>query len=77
MPYLDDLMASHLADSIGSKSLNSSKSGKVVRTLPSENCSKTSKQANVEPSEEMTTKYKLDLDQRKLLFMRNLLKSEV
>ena len=72
MPYLEFLMASLLAD----QNTNPMKD-KVVRNLPSTNCSMTYKEPHIEPADKFKSRYKMDLDERKILYMRNILKAEV
>ena len=75
MPYFDHNMASSICDGGGGGGGASMKAGKVFRTVPS--CSKSSKQPDTPPDEKYSAEYKVDLDLRKLMFMRNLLKAEV
>ena len=75
MPYIDHNMASSMSDDPSTSM--ASKQGKVIRTVPANSCSKSNKQPDEPPDEAVTSKYKVDLDLRKLMFMRNLLKAEV
>lgn len=51
--------------------------GKVIRTVPPSSASASNKNPDEGPDEAVASKYKTDIDMRKLMFMRNLLKSEV
>ena len=77
MPYFDHNMACSMSDSKDPSTSMSSKQGKVIRTVPANSCSKNNKQPDEPADEKFTSKYKVDLDLRKLMFMRNLLKAEV
>lgn len=78
MPYFDHQMATSISDSpsdsqSGSKS---SKKDKVLRTVAISN-KKTEKMTSKDPDASITSKYKTNIDLRKLMFMRNLLKAEI
>lgn len=78
MVYLDHAMASCMAEPGSSMSGSmscSTKAGKMIRNMPG--ISKKSKKVNEEGDEAILNKYKCNIDPKKLLFMRNLLKSEV
>ena len=63
-------MASSISDSTGDSS-SVSKKDRVIRQMPS--C----KEPTSEADEKLIKKYKQNVDLRKLMFMRNLLKAEV
>ncbi|KAI2797587.1 hypothetical protein BLOT_014121 [Blomia tropicalis] len=75
MPYFDRSMASTVSGV--QQSTTTSPQGKLIRNVPSSNCSKASTNANVQAASVTATKYKCDIDMKRLLYMRNLLRAEV
>nr|XP_046909891.1 CBL-interacting protein kinase 2-like isoform X1 [Dermatophagoides farinae] len=79
MPYFDHQMATSISDSPSdsqsSKSMGSKKD-KILRTVACSN-KKTEKITHKDPDASITSKYKQNIDLRKLMFMRNLLKAEI
>lgn len=72
MPYFDHTMATTLQQGKTAKA-----SGKLVRTMPTVIVNKRTLAPDQKPNVDVTNKYKLDLDVKKLIYMRNLLSAEV
>ena len=73
MPYFDHNMATNISDDLA----NAITAGKVIRRVPPNSRSASNKEADEKPNEAISNKYRINLDMRKLMFMRNLLKAEV
>lgn len=72
MPYFDHTMAQTLQ-----QGKTATASGKLVRTMPTQIVNKRTLAPDQKPNVDVTNKYKLDLDVKKLIYMRNLLSAEV
>ena len=86
MVYFDHQMASSISDKGGSSkkagssmsaSYSTSSKAKSQRNQPSKSMSSKSKSSYADADEKVVSKYKIDVDLKKLMFMRNLLKAEV
>lgn len=70
-------MATSISEDPSTSMSSKKEAGKIIRTCPSNTCSASNKDPDEGPDEKIASQYKNDMDMRKLMFMRNLLKAEV
>ena len=78
MPYFDHSMATSISVDPSTSMSSKKEAGKVIRNVPTSQCSASHKEAEVAADEKVTSKYVVkDVDMKKLVSLRSLLKAEV